>query len=503
MFDLDDSSFLDNDEFDSADDIFSETPKTKKAIPFSWAWIAKYRVPFRPSPEGFDGIYYYNITHTGIYSPTGAGKTFLRNTIVEVSLWAHDTNIVISDRKMDSLGFLLPQHPSIMMNAQFFPNPRNGQFPIIPDCLPRDRFHLWLPATHYSYIDPLVRELMEWDVVKFYRFHPRIFIETTMGDHIPHTVGMTQIESLATTKAIMQTKGRIRSESERENWTLDDLREEIESQPQLTHMSKPYQKLMILEDSGIISKESTVELIDKTTGDHLQEKVHVFKNFNDIITRPANQPVYDKTSHLHVFCNKYMSSSTADNTLSTCVNYILFSAIKEACEAIHKKRRVLCHLPEAEYSLSKHSSENQNDKIRNYFAGSYGDALRETRQWQLYHFLDTQQVTELPSKITANQMTLWLLPGFKHKAELNWLQAGLGRAHLDPYKMRDLFSMRNPFENRGKAFYIGEDIAEKCWTRPRQTYHFTEGDDPVELLKDYRLTFGLDNVKPWIRWDEE
>lgn len=494
---------MDFDEFNHADDILLDEQPKFKPLDYSWAWLAKYRVPYRPSPEGFDGIYYHNLTHTGLYSPTGAGKTWLRNTILEVSLWAHDTNIIISDRKLDSLGFLLPQDPAMMLNRQFFPNPRTGNFPILPDCVPRDRFHLWLPATHFSFIDPLVRELMEWGVVKFFRFHPRTFIETTLGDHIPRAVGMTAIESLATARALMQTRGKLRSEQEKEYWSLEDLEEEIKTQEQLTPASKPYQKLMILQDSGIISKDTSVELIDKVSGDHLQEKVHVFKNFYDIITKPASQPYKDPTSHVHVFCNKYMSSPTADNTLSTCINYILFSAIKEACETIHKKRRVLCHLPEAEYSLSSRSAESQNDRIRAYFASSYGDALRETRQWQLYHFLDTQQVTELPSNITANQMTLWLLPGFKHKAELLWLQAGVGRAHLTKLGLMDLFSMKNPFDSRGFAFYIGADKAVKVWTRPRQTLHFKEGNDPVELLKNYRLNFGLDNARPWRRWDSD
>ena len=62
--------------------------------------------------------------------------------------------------------------------------------------------------------------------------------------------------------------------------------------------------------------------------------------------------------------------------------------------------------------------------------------------------------------------------------------------------------MKNPFDNRGKAFYIGQDKAVKVWTRPKQTYHFKEGDDPVQLLKDYRKIFGLSNVEEWSRWDE-
>jgi hypothetical protein len=438
----------------------------------------------------------------GIYSPTGSGKTFWRNAILETSLWAHDTNIVISDRKLDSLGFLLPQDGGLMTNGQFFPNPRTGDFPIRPDCLPRERFHLWLPATTFSYIDPLIRELMEWGVVKFYRFHPRIFIESTMGDHIPRAVGMTSIESLATNKALMEARGKIFNEKDKENFSLAILQKYIEHQEQLTHMSRPYEKLIILEDSGIISKESTVELIDKKTGEHITEEVKVFRNFNDIVTNPANQPKKDRTSHLHVFCNKYMSSSTADSTLSTCVNYLLFSAIKDACESITKKRRVLCHFPEAEYSLVKTATESQSDRIKGYFSDAYADALRETRQWNLFHILDTQQVTELPSRVAANQMTIWLMPGFKHPGELNWLRAGIGRAHMTANSFYELFSMKDPFANRGKAFYIGADKAIKVYLRCRQTYHFREGNDPLELLKNYRLTFGTDAAEKWIRWDE-
>lgn len=417
-------------------------------------------------------------------------------------MWAHDTNIIISDRKFDSLGFLLPQDASLMTNGQFFPNPRTGNFPIKPDCVPRNRFHVWLPATNFSYIDPLIRELMEWGVVKFFRFHPRMFIETTLGDHLPRAVGMTSIETLATNRGLMQARGRIRTEDERENWSLESLEEEIKDQEQLTHMSKPYQKLIILQDSGIISNDPTVELIDKSTGEHVQEKVYLFRSGNELIDNPSTQSKSDKTSHLHTFCNRYMSSSTADNTLSTCINYILFSLIKDAAENRPKKARVLCHLPEAEFSLAKSASESQDSKIRGYFSASYADALRETRQWNLFHILDTQQVTELPNKIPANQLTLWLMPGFKHRAELNWLQSGIGRAQIPKWGWNELFSMKNPFDNRGKVFYIGADKAVKAWTRPRQTLHFREGNDPTQLLKSYRLTFGLDNVEPWKRWDE-
>ena len=170
--------------------------------------------------------------------------------------------------------------------------------------------------------------------------------------------------------------------------------------------------------------------------------------------------------------------------------------------SIHQKRRVICHFPEAEYSLSKTASESQNDRIRGYFSDSYCDALRETRQWNLFHVLDTQQVTELPGKIPANQLTVWLMPGFKHPAELRWLESGIGRAHLSKLGLHDLLGMKNPFDNRGKAFYIGADKAVKVWTRPRQTYHFREGNDPIRMLKNYRLTFGLDVSEPWRRWDE-
>lgn len=496
-----DDDFFGLDDFDFSDDIFEEKPEPFKPILSSWKWLAKYRVPFRQHNEAFDAIYYDHINHTGIYSPTGSGKTFLRNAIVEVSLWAHDQNIIISDRKLDSIGFLLPQDPAYMTNRAYFPNPRTGKFVLRPDCLPRDRFHLWLPATDFSYIDPLVRELMEWGVVKWYRFHPRLFIESTLSDYIPHSVGMTQIESLATQRAITKAKGTIISEEMKENWSLELLQQFIEDQKQLTAMSKPYQKMMILQDSGIISKERTVELIDREKGTREQEKVVVLRNFNEII-KSKTQTKQDPTSHLHVFCNKYMSSSAIDNTLSTCINFLIFGMIRESCENIHKKKRVICHLPEAEYSLSKHSSENQNDKIRNYFGALYGNALRETRQYQLYHFLDTQQVTELPSNITSNQLTLWLMPGFKDKSEVSWLQAGVGRAYLDKYSLQELFSMKNPIENRGFAFYIGSDKAVKVWTRPRQTYHFKEGDDPVYLLKKYRNTFGIENSRPWVRWDE-
>jgi len=489
---------LDFNEFTDASNIFEKKKPKQGPIEFSWAWMAKYRVPFRDQQSSFDGIYYHNLTHTGFYSPTGAGKTFLRNTVIEVSLWAHDQNIVISDRKLDSLGFLLPQDPSTMVNAPFFPNPRTGDFPIRPDCLPKENFTLWLPATNYSYYDPVVEELLEWGVVKFFRLHPRMFIESTMGDYLPHSVGMTQIESLATSRALMRIRGELATPEEKENFTLEQLNEYITDQEQLTHMSKPYQKLIILQDSGLISSDTSVELINKATGDRIQEKVTVLKNFNDIICKPREQ----RTGNLHVFCNKYMSSSAVDNTLSTCINYLIFGGIREACENIHKKKRVLCHLPEAEYSLSAHSSENQNDKIRQFFGAAYANALRETRQYQLYHFLDTQQVSELPSNVTSNQMGIWLLPGFKHKNELNWLQAGLGRSQVDYGAMQELLSMSDPFSNRGKAFYIGTDMAVKVWTRPRQTYHFKEGNDPAELLKSYRESFGLDNAQDWIRWDE-
>jgi len=484
---------LDFDELNHADTIFEKEPEEFVPLHRSYSWIAKYRVPYRPSREGFDAIYYDKLTHMGVYSPTGSGKTFWRNTMLEVSLWNHDTNIVISDRKLDSLGFLLPQDPSVMLNSSFFPNPRTGNFPIKPDCLPRKNFHLWLPATSYSFIDPLVRELIEWGVVKFFRFHPRIFVETTMGDHLPRAVGMTQIESLATNQAMIYSRRKTNNERKMENWDLKDLQKSFEKQDQLTHMSKPFEKLLMLEMSGIVSNESTVELIDKVNGDHIQHKCEVLRDVQDIIKSPTN---------LHVFCNRYMSSSTAESTLSTSINYILFSMIKEGCENTPNKRRVLCHLPEAENSLSRTKTEGTQGKIQRYFSDSYADALRETRQWNLFHILDTQQVTELPGKIPANQMTLWLMPGFKHRSELNWLQAGVGRAHLRSNSWHDLFSMRNPFENRGKCFYIGADKAVKCWTRPRQTYHFREGNDPVRLLQDYRKTFGLDNAENWIRWDE-
>ena len=497
LFDDNDDTF-EFGELNTASDIFEKKEPEPEPIEFAWAWLAKYRVPYQDSKESFSGIYYHNLTHTGFYSPTGAGKTFLRNTIIEVSLWAHDQNIVISDRKLDSLGFLLPQDPSVMMNSSFFQNPRTGDFPIIPDCLPKDNFILWLPATNFSYYDPLIEELIQWGVVKFFRFHPRMFIESTMGDYIPYSVGMTQSESLATSRALMRMRGEIRTDEDKEKFTLEALNEYIEDQEQLHPMSKPYQKLIILQDSGIVSSDTSVELINRLTGEHLQQPVTTIRNFNDIVTKPKKQT----TGNLHVFCNKYMSSSAIDNTLSTCINYLIFGGIRESCENIYNKKKVICHLPEAEYSLSAHSSENQNDKIRSFFGSAYANALRETRQYQLYHFLDTQQVSELPSNVTANQMTLWLLPGFKHKNELNWLQSGLGRAHLDYYSLQELLSMRDPFENRGKAFYIGADLAVKCWTRPRQTYHFKEGNNPTELLSSYRETFGLDNAQPWIRWDE-
>ena len=487
------SSILDFDKFGDSDRIFEKEPEEFVPLEKSYSWLAKYRVPYRPSKQGFDALYYQNLTHQGIYSPTGAGKTFWRNTLVEVSLWNHDTNIIISDRKMDSIGFLLPQDSSTMINSRFFPNPRTGNFPIKPDCLPKNNFHLWLPATSYSFIDPVVRELMEWGVVKFFRFHPRIFLETTMGDHIPRAVGMTQLESLATNQAIMKARGKVDTDKKLENWQLEKLKEYFDEQEQLTHMQKPYQKMFLLETSGIVSNETTVELIDKQTGEHLTEKAEVLRDVQDIINSPTN---------LHVFTNRYMSSSSAESTLSTCINYILFSMIKEACENTPKKKRVLCHFPEAENSLSRSKTESQESKIRGYFSDSYADALRETRQWNLFHILDTQQVTELPNKITANQMTLWLMPGFKHRSELNWLQAGVGRAHLSSRGWHDLFSMKNPFDNRGKAFYIGADKAVKVWTRPRQTYHFKEGNEPVKLLKEYRTTWGLDNAEKWIRWDE-
>jgi hypothetical protein len=480
-------------EFNTADSIFEKEPEEFEPLERSHSWLAKYRVSGRPSRQGFDAIYYQNLTHMGIYSPTGSGKTFWRNTILEVSLWNHDTNIVISDRKMDSLGFLLPQDPSLMLNSRFFPDPRTGYFPIKPDCLPRHKFHLWLPATSYSFIDPLIRELMEWGVVKFFRFHPRIFVETTMGDHLPKATGMTQIESLATGQALIDARKNIDNEKKMENWDLQELKASFENQDQLTHMSKPLEKLLMLELSGIISKDSTVDLIDKTTGKHTTHDCEVLRNVDRIINSPGN---------LHVFCNRYMSSSAGESALSTSINYILFSLMKDACERVSNKRRVLCHLPEAENSLSRSKSQGQQGHIRRYFSDSYSDALRETRQWNLFHVLDTQQVTELPGKIPANQMTLWLMPGFKNRSELNWLQGGLGRAHLNDYRWRELFGLKNPFQSRGKAFYIGADKACKVWTRPRQTYHFREGNDPVELLSDYRKTFGLDNAEEWIRWDE-
>ncbi len=501
MYDINDS-ILNFHEFNSAEQLYEDPPKEFKPIEGSWAWMAKYRVPYRPGSHGFDGIYYNNITHMGIYSPTGSGKTFLHNMLIEVSLWAHNTNIIISDRKFDSLGFLLPQDGSMMTNGDFFPNPRTGTFPIKPDRLPYNRFHVWLPATNFSYVDPLIRELMEWGVVKWFRFHPRIFVETTLGDHLPRAVGMTGIETLATNRAMMDARGRCNTEKQKESWNLNELKKQMEEQKQLTHMSKPHEKLMILEDSGIISTEPTVELIDKTTGEHLQQDVHFFRNANEIVNNPVTQSKHDKTTHLHAFCNRYMSSSTADNTLSTCINYILFSLIKDAAENIPKKPRILCHLPEAEFSLCKTSSQSQNSRIQGYFSDSYADALRETRQWNLFHVLDTQQVTELPHKIPANQLTLWLMPGFKHKAELAWLQAGIGRAQLNNYSWSELFSMKNPFNSRGKAFHIGPEQAVKVWTRPRQTYHFKEGNNPTELLKHCRLTFGIDTAEPWMRWDE-
>ena len=94
---FDDTDDLSFNELDTASSIFDEKEPDPEPIDFAWAWLAKYRVPYQDPKESFSGIYYHNLTHTGFYSPTGAGKTFLRNTIIEVSLWAHDQNIVISD----------------------------------------------------------------------------------------------------------------------------------------------------------------------------------------------------------------------------------------------------------------------------------------------------------------------------------------------------------------------------------------------------------------------
>ena len=334
---------------------------------------------------------------------------------------------------------------------------------------------------------------MEWGVVHWYRFHPRMFIDSTIGDYIPGAVGMTRAEALATSRALLHARGKLEYDSQKENWNLSDLKEGIKSQEQLHGSQKPYEKLFIMEDSGIISKEENVELIHRNTGEHMTQKVTVLRNIKDIIKSPTN---------LHMFTNKYMSSPTADNTLSTAINYMLFSLIRETCENIPKKRRVLVHLPEAEYSLAKTASETQNNSIKSYFSNSYGDALRESRQYQMYNILDTQQVTELPSRITSNQMTIWLMPGFKHRSELNWLKGGIGRAQMGDRAESELFSMNDPFQNRGKGFYIGQDKAVKVWNRPRQTYHFREGNDMTELLKNYREVFGLDNAEKWRRWDE-
>ncbi len=473
------------DKLQSSSKVFDEKPPEYKPIEFSWAWLAKY---FDKTKREWDAVYYSNPTHAGIYSPTGAGKTFLRNAIVEVSLWAHDTVIILSDRKLDSIGFLLPQDPLLMTNQQYFTNPRTGNFPIRPEPLPKQNFHLWLPATNFSFYDNLIEELMKWGVVNFYRFHPSCFLETTAGDFLPKAVGMSMMESQATSQAISKARGSV---TDKNNWSFSDLKGLIEEQEQITGRSKPYEKLMLLDINGIVSKEKTVTLINKNTGEQREEDVVHIRNTKNIISDASN---------LHVFCNKYMSSAVADNTLSMAINYILFSMFKEDCEMVTRKRRVFCHLPEAQYSFTRTSAETQENKIKGYFSDSYVDGMRETRQWNLFNILDTQQVTRIPDDITANQLTLWLMPGFQHKGELAWLEKGVGRAHLNDSSYNDLFSMRNPFNNRGKAFYIGPDKAVLCYTRPRQTYHFQEGNNPLQLLKRYRLEY--DNAETWKRWDE-
>ena len=490
-------------------------------IETSWMWVAKYLD--RPRglsfgwKRGWTGVRIKDIkTAMGIYAPPGSGKTYLRLSITEViKLWGK-TNVIIDDRKLESVGMLLPGKWKLMtypmrtangftVSNKYFPDWRTGTIGSIKDglqpnaCPPKD-IKIWVPVTYEAVGDELIEELMEWGVVEFYRFKPSFIMKHPWI--ISATTAATELEKDAIDVAIEEVKKSI-MEGKTTEFSLD-LLGKIAKKQQWAKRSNPQGKIKILEKSGLISNETTFDYIDT---DKEKQSLKVTPIGEREIKKMLTPTVYPKDAKIHIFTTRYLSDSGVPDTKPFVANLLAFFGVKTGCSKEYNKRgakkeEVFCHLPEAEFNLSPSGKIKGLQDIGRVFSAIYGTAIREDRDSALYHILDTQNVTKLDDDVKANQQTLFFMPGFRDPKQLEWALRGVGRVSLDSSTLEYIIAkLGKRAENRGKAFLAGPNQAGEVWIRPRNTYHFQEEESKVGALKHYRKKYGLHFAEDWVRWD--